>query len=61
MKNILQKNCNRSRSSGKSVVVKAGDSLSAIATRYKTSVKELKRVNALTTNVIHKGQTLYLP
>ncbi|MDO5351617.1 MAG: N-acetylmuramoyl-L-alanine amidase [Succinatimonas sp.] len=51
----------RSRSSGKSVVVKAGDSLSAIASRYKTSVGEIKRVNSLTTNVIHKGQTLYLP
>ena len=51
----------RSRANTKSVVVKAGDSLSAIARRNNTSVAEIKRINSLKSNVIHKGQTLYLP
>ena len=38
--------------------VKSGDSLSEIASRYKTSVKVLKRANGLMTDVLQLGQTL---
>ena len=51
----------RSRSSGKNVTVKSGDTLSSIASRNGVSVKELKRVNSLSSDVIKKGQKLYLP
>ena len=51
----------RSRSSGRTVKVLAGDSLSKIAKRYNISVSDLKKVNALGSDVVHKGQTLYLP
>lgn len=42
-------------------VVKAGDSLSAIAVRYGTTVKALKDVNGLTSDSIRIGQKLKLP
>ncbi|MEJ6743618.1 MAG: LysM peptidoglycan-binding domain-containing protein [Porticoccaceae bacterium] len=38
--------------------VKSGDSLSMIASRYKTSVTGLKRANGLNTDVLQLGQTL---
>ncbi len=38
--------------------VKSGDSLSKIASRYKTSVTGLKRANGLNTDVLQLGQTL---
>jgi LysM repeat protein len=41
--------------------VKSGDTLSKIATVHKTSVKELQRLNNLTTTQIRVGQVLKLP
>ncbi len=62
-KNMLSRveSAARSRSSGKNVTVKSGDTLSSIASRNGVSVKELKRVNSLSSDVIKKGQKLYLP
>lgn len=42
-------------------VVKAGDSLSAIAVRHGTTVRALKDVNGLTSDSIRVGQKLKLP
>jgi len=42
-------------------VVKSGDTLSRIATLNKTTVKELKSLNGLTTDRINVGQKLKLP
>ena len=42
-------------------VVKSGDTLSRIANNYKTTVKELKSINGLTTDRINVGQKLKLP
>ncbi len=42
-------------------VVKSGDTLSRIATQHKTTVKELKSLNGLTTDRINVGQKLKLP
>jgi LysM repeat protein len=42
-------------------VVKSGDTLSRIATAHKTTVKELKAINGLTTDRINVGQKLKLP
>ncbi len=41
--------------------VKSGDSLYKIATKYNTTVDELKRINNLTTNILSIGQVLKLP
>lgn len=41
--------------------VKKGDSLYSIATKYNTTVDELKRINNLTSNTISIGQVLKLP
>jgi peptidoglycan endopeptidase LytE len=41
--------------------VKSGDSLSKIASTHKTTVKELQKVNNLTTTQIKVGQKLKLP
>ncbi len=45
----------------KTIVVKSGDTLSAISRKYSVSVQELKRINGLKSDVIRKGQTLKLP
>jgi LysM repeat protein len=42
-------------------VVKSGDTLSRIATQFKTTVSELKSINGLTTDRINVGQKLKLP
>ena len=42
-------------------VVKSGDTLIRIADKYKTTVKELKSLNGLTTDRINVGQKLKLP
>lgn len=42
-------------------VVKSGDTLSRIATAHKTTVKDLKSINGLTTDRINVGQKLKLP
>lgn len=42
-------------------VVKSGDTLSRIASQNKTTVKELKSLNGLTTDRINVGQKLKLP
>ena len=47
--------------SGKTVVVRSGDTLSAIAARHGTTVGELKAVNGLTRDTIFVGQKLLLP
>jgi len=50
-----------SAGSGRSVVVKSGDTLTAIARRNSTSVAALKSTNGLTSDVIKIGQKLNLP
>ena len=47
--------------SGDSYTVQKGDSLYSIASRYGTTVNELKRLNNLTSNNLFVGQTLELP
>jgi len=47
--------------SGITVTVKSGDTLSAIAARHKTSVRDLKLVNGLGNDTIFVGQELLLP
>ena len=42
-------------------IVKKGDSLYSIATKYNTTVDELKRINNLTSNILSIGQVLKLP
>lgn len=42
-------------------VIQRGETLSKIASLYNTSVAQLKRENALNSNVIHVGQTLRIP
>jgi len=48
-------------SSGRSVTVKSGDTLTAIARRNGTSVAALKSSNGLTSDMIKIGQRLNLP
>ncbi len=42
-------------------IVKRGDTLYAIATKYQTTVDELKRLNKLTSNTLYIGQQLQVP
>lgn len=42
-------------------IVKAGDSLYAIANMYDTTVNELKNLNNLTSNILSIGQVLMIP
>ena len=42
-------------------IVKAGDSLWSIATKYDTTVDEIKRLNNLTSNILTIGQQLKIP
>ena len=48
-------------SSSNLYVVKSGDSLYSIASRFNTTVDELKRANNLTSNLLNIGQTLVIP
>ncbi len=48
-------------SSQNTYTVKAGDSLYSIASRFGTTVDELKRLNNLTSNTLQIGQVLKLP
>lgn len=41
--------------------VKRGDTLSVIASRYKTSVSKIQRANGISGSVIRVGQTLKIP
>ena len=41
--------------------IRPGDSLSVIARKYSTTVRKLKRLNALSSNLIRIGQTLLIP
>lgn len=41
-------------------VVKSGESISIIANRYKTTIKNIQELNNLNTTNLHIGQTLYL-
>jgi len=42
-------------------VVKAGDSLSRLASQYKTTIAEIKKLNKMKTDNIYVGQTLIVP
>lgn len=42
-------------------VIKQGDSLPIIATKYETSVNDLKVTNGLPTNTLFVGQKLWVP
>lgn len=41
--------------------VELGDTLFSLSKRYNTSIEELQRVNGLTDNTIHVGQSLRIP
>lgn len=41
--------------------IKSGESLSVIAANYRTSVKEIKKLNGMKTNRIRSGKTLLIP
>jgi hypothetical protein len=45
----------------KTIVVKSGDTLSAVSRKYRVSVQELKKINGLKSDVIRKGQKLKVP
>lgn len=47
--------------SGTTYTVKSGDNLYAIATKYGTTVDEIKRLNNLTSNLLSIGQVLKIP
>lgn len=47
--------------SGTYYYVKKGDTLSAIARRYGTTVNAIKQANGLTSSTIYVGQCLYIP
>jgi cell wall-associated NlpC family hydrolase len=47
--------------SAESYIVKKGDTLSRIASTYKTSVSELKKTNNLSSDLIYAKQTLTVP
>ena len=49
------------KGSGREYVVVSGDSLFQIAERHQTTVKALRALNRLNSNVIHAGQTLLIP
>ncbi|HAR80544.1 MAG TPA: hypothetical protein DCR21_06895 [Succinivibrionaceae bacterium] len=51
----------RSKSGGKTITVKKGDSLSKIAKQYGSSVSAIKKANSLKSDVVHVGQSLYIP
>jgi LysM repeat protein len=42
-------------------VVKSGDTLSRLATQYKTTIAEIKKLNKMKTDNIYVGQTLIVP
>jgi LysM repeat protein len=46
---------------GGTYTVKSGDTLSGIAAQFGTTVKAIKELNGLTSNVIHPGQVLKIP
>lgn len=48
-------------SSGNVYVVKSGDTLGHIAVAHKTTVRDLKAANSLTSDKVHVGQKLALP
>lgn len=50
-----------SDSAPQTYAVRKGDSLSAIAARYRISVAELRRHNKLQNSLIHPGQVLFMP
>lgn len=61
---VLKVSSNISNDDGdenKYYVVKSGDSLYQIASRFGTTVDELKRINNLTSNLLSIGQRLIIP
>lgn len=50
-----------SQKSTKTIVVKSGDTLSSIASKYKVSVQKIKKANGLNSDSIRKGQKLKIP
>ena len=46
---------------GGTYTVKSGDTLSGIAAQFGTTVKAIKDLNGLTSNIIHPGQVLKIP
>lgn len=46
---------------GRTYTVKSGDTLSGIAAQFGTTVKAIKDLNGLTSNIIHPGQVLKIP
>lgn len=51
----------KSKSTGRLYIVKSGDTLYALARRFKTTVQALTQNNALPTTTIHPGQSLIVP
>ncbi len=51
----------RPPSAGRVVVVKPGDTLAAIARRYKVKLSQLRRANRISGSIIHPGQKLVIP
>jgi lysozyme len=53
-----KKTTDSSTASSSSYVVKSGDTLSAIASKYKTTVAKIKSLNGLKSDLIHPGDSL---
>ncbi len=51
----------KSKTSSKRYKVKSGDTLSAIASRYGTTVAKIKKANGMSSNNIRAGQTIKIP
>ena len=57
---IPSNNKSNKKNTDKFIIVKAGDTLSKLASRFKTTVKEIKSINQLTSDNINIGRKLKL-
>ena len=57
---IPSNNKSNKKNTDKFIIVKAGDTLSKLASRFKTTAKEIKSINQLTSDNINIGRKLKL-